>query len=1095
MTIASTIYSTLSRKCGRSMCPPHERPTVKLVIERLEERSLMSGDGFGSTFATATPLVLASDGSILQRGITETAGSTDMFQFKPTKTESLAVELDAAAGSFLNPVLSAYDGSQSLIATNDDIGGATSSVNGNTNSRFTIGVMAGQTYYLKVEGTLGTTGNYILTAAPYTDDVPNTLAAAQTITLAPDGTATQHGTIEVAGDVDYYEFTYNGTTSGLITVHQNASAGSSVDSFLTVYDGSQNFYTSNDDSSGSLDSTVNILAFPGQTFYLEAGTFSPLSTGGYDLEITTSAESSTSFANPVLLQSDSSDRSSSTYGVDNPGDLYYYSLTAQRSGNLTISVTNDQSAANPLNPTLAVYDSSENLLASNDDFGGTVNSLVTVPVTTGQSYFIVASGVSGLPTDPGTVGVFTVTTSHDDYGNYFDVAHPIVLAKNGSATVSGNIETQGDSDYFSLVSPVSGMITVRQQAFSGSSLDSQLTAYNFAHNQITFNDDSDGSFNSRVQFVVTAGETYYLNSHAYQFSTGDYQLSIVTTPDVPSNFARPLSLPLDFFGNAQVTAAIVVPGESNTYSFTSTHNGVVSIGSLSDFTPGQNPYAGATYPLDSNIAVYGNSYSLLGSGDSNNPVSLNVVAGETYYIQISASLDGPTTGVYLLNLETATSDPVADTFDAATYIPLASDGSGAVLGVIPGPYVRNMYSVVTPLTGKLIIDQNAYSNSSLDSLLRVYDGAGRLIAINDNSTQNGFSVNSRLEIDVDAGQQYYVEAGGAGSSAGTYLLAFSLVLPVTISPITQIDLPKLDAAIHPAIAVASTKNADSNILRTTEDVGREQVAILQDSIASTVSIADTSIVQIVGLALKFEFVTSAALPLRINPDVGKSVDVGRTVDKVEQGYSAQVEAFESETSNYEVVISLRSSDLVANGSHQGAEQASDLIDAGLPILVTGANHRDSVEGQRNAPMNASTALVILPELSGAFLPAYHSNNGSQRHPSVWPSIQPSSIPVEQLDSIFLEERSVPLDSTPSGFESNSPISRHLLDQELDFDRSRYAVLQYHRDEPDSSGSIFSRENGYCPLLIVSFLLGLAAKGVSEEYGSKLLLGRGETVNR
>src|SRR5262249_2398836 len=128
------------------------------------------------------------------------------------------------------------------------------------------------------------TGPYALTLTPVVDDFGNSFATAHSIgTLASTGPTPQAGAIDYAGDVDLFQFT--AATTGDLTIQQQAPAGSSLDSVLTVYDGSRQQIAFNDDSNGTLNGQVVVSVTAGQIYYVQAAGYAA-STGPYVVSIT-----------------------------------------------------------------------------------------------------------------------------------------------------------------------------------------------------------------------------------------------------------------------------------------------------------------------------------------------------------------------------------------------------------------------------------------------------------------------------------------------------------------------------------------------------------------------------------------------------------------------------------------------------------------------------------------------------------------------------------------------------------------------------------------------------------------------------------------
>ena len=114
-------------------------------------------------------------------------------------------------------------------------------------------------------------------------------------------------------------------------------------------------------------------------------------------------------------------------------------------------------------------------------------------------------------------------------------------------------------------------------------------------------------------------------------------------------------------------------------------------------------------------------------------------------------------------------DDFGNTFDTATPLNLSSWGAGMQSGQIETAGDVDMFKFVAPVSARMTITQSADAKSSLDSSLVVYDGSHHEIARDDDGVGN---LNSQVQIAVTAGTTYYALAGGAGSSAGSYVLSW-----------------------------------------------------------------------------------------------------------------------------------------------------------------------------------------------------------------------------------------------------------------------------------------------------------------------------------
>ena len=202
-------------------------------------------------------------------------------------------------------------------------------------------------------------------------------------------------------------------------------------------------------------------------------------------------------------------------------------------------------------------------------------------------------------------------------------------------------------------------------------------------------------------------------------------------------------------------------------------------------------------PLDSYLYAYNGSQgvnnfdglqALIASDDDsqgtlNSLIQFNVTAGQPYYLDAAGF--GTSIGAYVLTLNyggSAAGPQVGHTFADAGTITLDPSGYGSQTGAITSAGDVNMYRFVAPYTGMLAIrqvapsagtlaDKNSPSKSILDSVLTVFDAARAVIAENDDDIADD-TLNSLVNVPIVAGQTYYVQAAGYGSTTGNYELLF-----------------------------------------------------------------------------------------------------------------------------------------------------------------------------------------------------------------------------------------------------------------------------------------------------------------------------------
>jgi hypothetical protein len=763
----SGIWKRLLR---RAPWRPIRRAPHRFLLEVLEDRTLPASATIFvpvlvQSFPTATPLDL-SGGPVNQNDSIATEGAVNVYSFTAPSTGGLVLRQMAAPGSSLDSVMAVFNGGGRLIASNDD-----SPEGGTADSEIRLAVTAGQKYYVEAAGYHASTGAYTLSITTAADDFGNDFASAHVVTAAADGSAQQAGSIDYQGDLDVFKLT--ATAAGTFAVRLDGAVGSSLHPALTVFDSSasHNVLASQNDTAGTGHSVVTLTLTAGQTVYLQAAS---LSTGAavepYVLSVAPVADdfgNSTATAQDLTVASDGSATQAGT--INYVGDLDVFQYVATASGPVTFRET----ASGPgLITTLTLLNSNGGVVAT-AAYDPTQPGTSTLPynVFAGQTYFLQAGGASG------TTGAYTVTASAaaDDFGNTTATAHPLTVASDGSATQAGAIDYSGDVDVFRYVATAGGTFTIRQSAVGGSGLDSVLTVLDSSGFEIAYNDDdpAGGTVDSRVDIALVAGDTYYIEAGAFSSSTGAYQISVAPRPvvdDFGNTSATAADLTVAADGTATQTGAIDYPGDVDVFAYVATASGAFTV---------RQSAAGA---LDSVLTVFDSSGTQIARNDDdpaggtlNSRVVVNFTEGSTYYIQAGAY--SSSTGAYVLSVAPApaTADDYGNTIDTAhTISPVAADGSATQTGAIDYSSDVDVFAYVATADGTFSIRESAAGGSSLDSVLTVFDSSGTQIARNDDDPAGG-TLNSRVVVDLVAGDTYYIQAGAYSSSTGAYVVSVAPV--------------------------------------------------------------------------------------------------------------------------------------------------------------------------------------------------------------------------------------------------------------------------------------------------------------------------------
>ena len=537
------------------------------------------------------------------------------------------------------------------------------------------------------------------------------LANATSVTLASNGSGSLNGTLIRPGNAFAYRFT--APLSGMLVMREIPTGSSLFPAALSAFNSAQQPISSiYANPPGSLSSRVVINATKGSVYYALAAA-SQGTVGTYqmqwvmdDVGDTPALASSISLITSGGVNLIGSATQNGTVNYAGDVDVFKFTSVVPGGGAGTAGFTTIRlSAQNSSVKTLVdVYDSNylsnpnEAPLVENSAIAaGTPYSQVEVPVVSGSVYYVKASGSlnsvgayqlqlstikdDGLPhsfatadaawlTKPVLIGV-QPTPLNTTIGP-LTVTGPGTTPPAGDPAnppgVYGNIAYPGQADYLRFVAPVSGTMTIRQIADTNqnSSLDSYLYIYDANHNLIVSSNVTGGTVNSRAQFNIQAGATYYLKASGFGNSTGAYQLLFYTNctvaddfPEVPpfSITNQAASLTLDAASGA--VDAVTDPATGLTTSVTVGAPGAIDYLGDVDWFSFISPSAGAIAvqetALSGSLSGQVSAYTLDASGNPTNLVSgnnpgaiakFNVDAGTTYYLKVAAT--SQTAGQYVI---------------------------------------------------------------------------------------------------------------------------------------------------------------------------------------------------------------------------------------------------------------------------------------------------------------------------------------------------------------------------------------------------------------------------------------------------------------
>ena len=214
--------------------------------------------------------------------------------------------------------------------------------------------------------------------------------------------------------------------------------------------------------------------------------------------------------------------------LEQPGDHDVFQIVVAESGTFVIGAS---STDGRLDTYLRVYDATGNVIAENDDFGGTYDSQLRIDLEPGQ-YFVDV----GAYADWG-IGDYRVDLQivESDNGPVVET-EVLTLTDSGGARLGDEIVSAGEVRNYTFEATVTGRMTVRTKRLSAG-MDTMLTVYDANGYELAFNDDWRG-LKSRVRFMVQAGETYRVEVSGYGDSVGSYRLAL-RTKEVSDSFFFP----------------------------------------------------------------------------------------------------------------------------------------------------------------------------------------------------------------------------------------------------------------------------------------------------------------------------------------------------------------------------------------------------------------------------------------------------------------------------------------------------------------------------------------------------------------------------
>ncbi|MFB3890516.1 MAG: C2 family cysteine protease, partial [Phycisphaerae bacterium] len=221
---------------------------------------------------------------------------------------------------------------------------------------------------------------------------PQVMASARAIPMPTAGTIAMFGWLKPGGPA-VYSLVIAG--KGLLTADVLAG-GSGIDPYVRVFDNCGQLIGANDNASAAtLNSRLAVNVAQQQQYYVLAGVKGTIA-GAYKMNLT--AAPIDDFGNAPVKAAAwrlNSNGAGQVLGTINyTGDVDVFTAAAPLTGTMQVSMSR-YGTNNVLDSELAVLDAQGNLLATNNDSGGTRNAKVSFRVQSGATYYVEAFSHNG----------------------------------------------------------------------------------------------------------------------------------------------------------------------------------------------------------------------------------------------------------------------------------------------------------------------------------------------------------------------------------------------------------------------------------------------------------------------------------------------------------------------------------------------------------------------------------------------------------------------------------------------------------------------------------------------------------------------------
>ncbi len=754
-------------------------------------------------------IALDATGGATIDGNVHAPGDDDWFAFTTRKAGNLVIEIDTPQSS-LDTHLRLHNSAGILL--NQD------------HSYIQRPVSAGETFWLHVRAGddknppninpgEDPTGRYVVgisqsghapgNSGSDTQPIPLTCWAnidGVHINLDPNGDGSSSGSIDEPSQADFFQV--NNVQAGFLDIRV-AGVNDDLKEFVTVFRcGGGGVDTDSGEFDG--DAHVAFSVDAGEKIIVAVGSHDGRFTGGYELTVSQPAklpdDDLPDFGeNPVDLSGDITPEGNGFRRgrIERPEDDDWFKIPIRGKGYLHVEV---EAADSALVPFLKLNrDGTSGGFFETDDGRDGRAHVAFLPTASMDELFV---NVSALDETQGkyTLRVWRSANRDDDHpdsGGAFAAPHR--LEAGGNIFIRGRIEHPRDKDAFRVEPDQPGPVAIQvislTEGFQPFLEESWQPADS---NNDLQNTDGGSGRGGRTFHVIDSNVTHVNIDVRYsedegQVPHGDYMLH-VWQPNHKDDFdadtvgieASPIML--DGSGNG------MLPGSPNGTELSPGLNFAGDVDVFQVRAASNRPMTFTVSGQDTFLRVYDGSNRSIATDHNSGPdgasqITLEANRSDLFYLEISGN-DGDETGTYTVQI----SQPADDHPDAAIFTPLESqtsdatvivlDPTGTAAGRIDGVGDRDWFQSTVAKRGEMTVDVETTDNK-LDTIVRVYDGRGQLVAIDDDG---GDARNSRVSFTTFQGETYFIEVGGYGdNSVGDYVVKVDHKEPPSVEVVGMLD--------------------------------------------------------------------------------------------------------------------------------------------------------------------------------------------------------------------------------------------------------------------------------------------------------------------